>query len=165
MATTGRLVGIARRPARRAPMEAIRKVAINAARGLEGDHKGEKFPNRGVTLLAREAWEDALAALEHIAAPVPLDWTVRRANMLVEGIALPRVRGAILRVGPVILEVTAQAYPCPRMEQEHDGLMKALGPEWRGGLCCRVLTGGEVEIGDLVDLVSSPSEARARLPG
>jgi MOSC domain-containing protein YiiM len=146
-------------------MEEVDTVTIDAGRGLEGDHKGGKFPSRGVTLLAREAWDEALAALADLAGPVPLAWTVRRANLLLEGIALPRARGAVLRVGPVLLEVTAQTYPCRRMEQAHAGLMKALAPEWRGGVCCRVLSGGDVRIGDAVELISSPREPRTRLPG
>jgi MOSC domain-containing protein YiiM len=146
-------------------MQEVDRVTIDAGRGLEGDHKGGRFPSRGVTLLARESWDEALAALADLAGPVALAWTVRRANLLVEGIVLPRARGAIVRVGPVLLEVTAQTFPCRRMEQAHAGLMKALAPEWRGGVCCRVVTGGVVEIGDAVELISSPPEPRARLPG
>ena len=59
----GRLIGIARRDARRAPMQTIDEVAITLERGVEGDHKGAKFKRRAVTILAREDWEAALAAL------------------------------------------------------------------------------------------------------
>ena len=55
---TGRLIGIAHRPAHRAPMQTVESALI-----AEGDHKGQKFPRRGVTILAREAWEAALADL------------------------------------------------------------------------------------------------------
>lgn len=161
----GRLAGIARRRARRAPMEVVDRVAITAGRGLDGDHKGAKFPNRGVTMLAREAWEEALGALPDQDGTDGLDWTMRRANLLVEGIALPRVRGAILGVGPVLLEVTAQTYPCRRMEEVRAGLMKAMAPAWRGGVCCHVLIGGEVEIGQFVKVMWASERRDSRLPG
>ena len=113
---SGRLIGIAGRSAPRAPMQCVETGAIAAGAGLAGDHKGDKFPRRGITILAREDWEAALAELTDLASlvpsPVPLPWTVRRANLLVEGVRLPRARGAIVAVGEVMLEVTAQTYPC-----------------------------------------------------
>jgi hypothetical protein len=45
----GRLIGIARRPAHRAPMQTVETALIEAGGGVEGDHKGKKFPRRGVT--------------------------------------------------------------------------------------------------------------------
>ena len=60
---TGRLIGIAHRPAHRAPMQTVESAVIAEGGGVEGDHKGQKFPRRGVTILAREAWEAALADL------------------------------------------------------------------------------------------------------
>lgn len=163
---SGRLVGIARRSARRVPMELVRSVEIAAGGGLEGDHKGLRFPKRGVTVLSLEAWESAIAELADLAGPLPLPWTVRRANVLVEGVDLPRARGAILAIGAVRLEVTAQTYPCSRMEAAHPGLLKALAPDWRGGVCCRVIVGGRIAVGDTVEVLSSPPAERAlRLPG
>ena len=149
----GRLIAIARRTAPRAPMETLEAGAISLERGLEGDHKGPKFPNRAITILAREDWDAAVADLTDLAGPVPLAWTVRRANLLVEGIRLPRSRGSILRVGDVELMVTAETSPCRRMEEAHRGLLKALSPDWRGGVTCRVVTAGAVAVGqDVADL-------------
>lgn len=161
----GRLIAIARRPARRAPMAEVAEVAITAARGIDGDHKGARFPNRAVTLLAREDWAAALADLGGPSGPPPLAWTTRRANLLVEGIRLPRARGAILAVGPVRLEVTYPTQPCRRMEEVHPGLLKALHPEWRGGVTCRVLTEGRIRVGDRVAIEHAPAERTPRLPG
>jgi MOSC domain-containing protein YiiM len=161
----GRLIGIARRDAVRAPMEEILAGSITVDRGLEGDHKGPKFPRRRITVLAREAWEEALAELGAAdGAPVTLPWTVRRANLLVEGVRLPRARGAILRVGPVTLEVTHPTQPCQRMEEAYPGLLKALHPDWRGGVTCQVLAGGTVRVGDAVAVLHAPPEHVARLP-
>jgi MOSC domain-containing protein YiiM len=146
-------------------MRLVEQVTITAGAGLDGDHKGGKFPRRGVTMLAREAWAEAIAALGDLAGEVPLPWTTRRANLLVEGVALPRAAGALLRVGPVLLEVTAQTVPCARMDEAHPGLRKALSPDWRGGVTCRVLEGGLVAIGGEVAVLLSPPERRIRLPG
>ena len=161
----GVLIGIARRARPRAPMEQIDAVDVAAGGGLEGDHKGAKFPRRGVTVLAREAWEAALAALSDLGGPVLLPWTARRANLLVEGVRLPAARTAILTIGPVRLEVTFETYPCRRMTEVHPGLLRALAPDWRGGITARVLDGGRIRIGDPVVVVSSPAPHRPRLPG
>jgi len=162
---TGRLVAIARRGAVRAAMEEIAEGVISVDGGLEGDHKGPKFPRRRITVLAREDWEAALADLRAAdGSPVRLPWTTRRANLFVEGVCLPRARGAILRVGPVALEVTYPTQPCSRMEEAYRGLLKALHPAWRGGVTCQVNAGGAVRIGDAVEVLSSPPEHEMRLP-
>jgi len=160
-AIAGRLIGIARRSGRYTPMEQVDAIDVLRGAGLEGDHKGPKFPNRGVTILSREAWEEALAELKDLADPVPLPWTARRANLLVEGLRLPQARGAVLEVGPLRLEVTAQTFPCGRMEAVHKGLMKALAADWRGGICCRVIAGGRIRLGELVTALSGPAAGAA----
>lgn len=165
---SGRLIGIARRDARRAPMEEVSSVSISVDAGLEGDHKGRKFPQRQVTVMALESWQAALAdlaELAELAAKAALPWTARRANLLVENVALPRAKGGLIRIGPVQLEVTNQTVPCRRMDEAQQGLLKALHPEWRGGVTCRVVDGGEVRIGDAVEVLLSPPEHRIHLPG
>ncbi|MEI9900405.1 MAG: MOSC domain-containing protein [Hyphomicrobium sp.] len=118
-----------------------------------------------VTILAREDWEAALSELAASGTPVgDLDWTARRANLLVEGVRLPRAIGATLRIGPVLLEVTYPTTPCARMDEARDGLRKALHPEWRGGVTCLVLEGGHIAIGDGVDIIHAPPERQRKLP-
>ena len=53
---SGRLIGIAWRPARFAPMETVDTAEISVEAGVAGDHKGAKFKRRAVTILAREDW-------------------------------------------------------------------------------------------------------------
>jgi len=157
----GRLIGIARRGARRAPMQEIGDGLITQQGGLAGDFKGAKYPRRQITVLAREDWQ---AALAEIGQP-DLPWTVRRANLLVEGLELPRAAGGVLRIGTVSLEVTAQTYPCARMEEAQAGLLSALAKDWRGGVTCRVLEGGPIALGDRVEVTVRPPSVRPRLPG
>jgi MOSC domain-containing protein YiiM len=162
----GRLIGIAWRPARRAPMQTGESVEISVERGVDGDHKGSKFRRRAVTILAREDWEAALLDVAASGADVSdLDWTARRANLLVEGVRLPRAIGATLRIGPVLLEVTYPTTPCARMDEAREGLRKALHPEWRGGVTCLVLEGGRVDVGESVEIIHSPPERQRKLSG
>jgi MOSC domain-containing protein YiiM len=156
----GRLIAIARRPQRRAPMQQVAEGRISLEAGLAGDFKGVKHPRRQITVLAREAWEAALAEL----GSPDVAWTVRRANLLVAGVELPCAKGGILQVGPVQLEVTGQTYPCVRMDEAHQGLLKALAKSWRGGVTCRVLVGGAIAIGDAVDVLARPRQETPRLP-
>lgn len=160
----GRLIGIARRSAHRAPMEEVSSGTITLEAGLIGDHKGLKFPKRAITVLAKEDWLKALAELESQSAQ-RLNWTARRANLFVEGIVLPKGRGGVLRVGPVLLEVTYPTQPCQRMDEAHPGLLKALHPDWRGGVTCRVLEPGAIRLGDAVEVVADAVTSSPRLPG
>jgi MOSC domain-containing protein YiiM len=146
-------------------MEMLSSVLIAPQYGVEGDIKGVKFPRRQVTILAREAWQAAIAQLPDVEDVASLAWTARRANLLVEGVDLPRAKGGIIAIGTVRLEVTGQTVPCARMDEAHEGLRRALHPDWRGGVTCRVVEGGKAQVGDQVTVLLSPPEKRIRLPG
>lgn len=156
----GRLIGIARRSKRRAPMEDCAGGLIAVAWGLEGDFKGAKYPRRQITVLACEAWEEAVLEIDHATLP----WTARRANLLVAGVRLPRAVGGVVRIGPARLEVTGQTYPCPRMDEACPGLLRALAKDWRGGVTTRVIQGGAIRPGDSVEVLVDPPEITPRLP-
>ena len=141
-------------------MEEIDAATLTEAAGLEGDHKGSRFPDRQVTVLSAEAWR--LAAAE--AGEPVLAWVARRANLLVEGVLLPRAAGGVVRVGEVTLEVTGQTVPCRRMDEALPGLRKALHPDWRGGVTCRVREGGLIRLHDQVEVLVSPPQHVIRLP-
>jgi MOSC domain-containing protein YiiM len=156
----GNVIGIARRAKSRAPMETLEQVTISIGRGLEGDCKGSKFLERQITILAIEDWNAALALLEG----VDLDWTVRRANLLVCDMKLPRGRGSLISIGDVTLEVRDQTSPCQQMENAQVGLRKALSGDWRGGVSCRVVAGGEIKNGDEIKTIRDVPETIIRLP-
>jgi MOSC domain-containing protein YiiM len=122
---------------------------ISAASGLEGDVRGST-PGRQITVLFRESWE---AACRDVGVSLP--WLTRRANLLVEGLETPR--SGRLRVGEAVLEVTGETKPCRVMEAAQRGLRAAMETEWRGGVCCRVISGGNISIGDDVELLSAIS--------
>ena len=143
----GRLLGIATRTATKVPMHEPERARISPERGVEGDFRGKPGP-RQVTVLGRAAFEAACAELG-----VALAWTIRRANLYVDGVELADSTGARLAIGDVLLEITGENEPCRVMDLQHEGLRAALGPAWRAGVACRVLRGGAVSVGDPVELV------------
>ncbi|HEY4114534.1 MAG TPA: MOSC domain-containing protein [Rhizomicrobium sp.] len=147
---SGNLIGIARALEIGAPLEEIPSAAISVDAGVEGDARGRK-PLRQVTVLFREGWEDACRDL---GAEVP--WVKRRANLYVANLDRPRTSGGRLRIGDVELEVTKETAPCHLMDRAHEGLRVALQPDWRGGVCCSVVNGGEVRLGDRVEYDPPP---------
>lgn len=146
----GTLVGIASRSASRAPMQELAVADVTRERGVAEDFRG-KPGDRQVTVLSRDAWEKACAELG-----AELSWTLRRANLLVEGVSLEQTTGRRLRVGEALLEVTCETDPCRVMDAQHPGLRAALEPEWRGGASCRVIHGGAVRVGDDVEWDPDP---------
>jgi MOSC domain-containing protein YiiM len=123
----------------------VQEAEVGAAEGVQGDARGKKS-GRQVTVLFREGWDRACGELG-----VTLPWVMRRANLFVEGIAPPR-EGGQLRIGELVLEVTQETQPCHLMEAAHRGLKRALTPDWRGGVCCRIITGGTIRVGDDVEV-------------
>jgi MOSC domain-containing protein YiiM len=155
----GRVIGIAVRARPKAPMTVIAEAEVAVDAGLAGD--GRRRPGRRqVTLLDQMAWQAATAE-----AGADLPWTVRRANLLVAGIALARLPiGVRLAIGDALLEVTGETEPCRRMDEAHGGLRAALARDGRGGVTTRVVAGGRIAVGMAVMLGdAAPSAARAAL--
>ena len=139
----GKLLAIARAAELRAPLVETESADVDVRLGILGDARGGKR-ERQVTVLFRESWE---AACRELGADVP--WTARRANLFVEGIDVPRPPTR-LRIGETVLEVTRETDPCSLMDRAHMGLRAALKPDWRGGVCCNVIAGGAIRVGDAV---------------
>ena len=114
-------------------------------RGLPGERTHPS--GRAVTVLSREAWAAACSVLGE-----KLPWTLRRANLLVEGVDLAGSVGRHLHVGELVLEIREETEPCRVMDAIHPGLRAALAPEWRGGVTCSVLTPAEIRVGANVRL-------------
>jgi MOSC domain-containing protein YiiM len=153
-AMTGRLAGIARHAVPKGPMEVIDTAIVTLEGGVEGDVRGRVKPGgrgrRQVTLIERADWD---AALAEIGRDIP--WQERRANLLVEDFDLPQIPGTRLRIGTVLLQITMECDPCHRMDAIADGLQAALTPDWRGGVCTRVIEGGTIRIGDNIRIEES----------
>ncbi len=143
----GQLVGIARRDKKRAPMESLNSAEISTATGVGGDFRG-KPGKRQVTLLSQRDWQ---LVCDELGNEIP--WIVRRSNLLLEGIDLPRTSGQLITIGNVRLRTTIEVDPCSRMDEQVAGLKKALTPDWRGGIACEVVEGGHISIGDPVSII------------
>ena len=144
----GHLAGIARHSRPRGPMQVVDQVKVTRELGVAGNCRGAIAPGksgrRQVSLIEAESWADALSDLG-----VDVPWQERRANLLVSGIRLPREAGRIIAIGPDLrIETTCECDPCSRMEDVAPGLMAALLPEWRGGVLGRVISDGEIAVGD-----------------
>lgn len=142
------LTAIAYRTKPKAPMTEIECVEISCEQGLVPDTRG-KPGKRQVTLLSVHSWQDVCAELN-----ADLPWTMRRANLLIEGLRFNQDDvGKIVQIGDVRLQVTVETDPCQRMDDQHQGLLAALTPHWRAGVCCRVLQSGRVQVGDTVQVL------------
>ncbi len=143
----GNVIGIARREKLRAEMETIDSVYVDEKTGLSGDIRGTAL-KRQVTLLSAKAWSEVCHELE-----ADLPWTTRRANILIENIDFHQGSGYKIQIGEVLLLVTRQTDPCSRMDEQYSGLTNALMSDWRGGVCCSVVKGGNISLGDEVKLI------------
>jgi MOSC domain-containing protein YiiM len=151
----GRLGGIARHDRALGPMETLGHVSVTMAEGVHGDIRGaiastKATRKRQVSIIEAESWAAAMEDLG-VAEEDRLPWHARRANLLVEGLRLPREPGKVIAIGARLrIEVTVETEPCERMDTLLPGLKAALMPDWRGGLCGRVLTDGDIAVGDEV---------------
>jgi len=142
-----RLLAIAIKEKKRAPMLALNHAEVTSEKGVAFDFRG-KPGKRQVTVLSAHAWQKACDELA-----TSLDWTTRRANILVDELALHESTGKIIKIADVELLITGETDPCERMEQAVPGLSSALAKDWRGGVCCRVLKPGKIRLNDEVQLL------------
>lgn len=146
----GRVDWIGLRPARGADMREVECVQAEEGRGLSGDRYAGGSGRRGVTLIQAEHLP-AVAALAGHASVAP---AALRRNLVVSGIPLIALKDRRFRIGEVLLEGTGPCDPCSRMEA-------ALGPggynamRGHGGICARILSGGEIRRGDAVVAVEA----------
>jgi FdhD protein len=121
------------------------EARCEAGLGIVGDRYHGKDPNSKtqVTLLLLEVVEEMC---RHLGIP-HLDYSVLRRNVLVSGIDLNGLIGKKFTIGEVEFEGVEECKPCYWMDE-------AVGPganaflAGRGGLRCRILTGGTLRCGD-----------------
>ncbi|MBI1251949.1 MAG: MOSC domain-containing protein [Alphaproteobacteria bacterium] len=143
----GRLAGIAWRTKPREAMIEAQDARVTLESGVENDFRGAPG-ERQVTILFAADWEAACALL---GARRP--WTLRRANLLLEGVQNPCAAGRRIRIGDAAFAITGETDPCSVMEKQWPGLRAALAPDWRGGVTTRVVRAGAIRVGDAVEWV------------
>ena len=146
------MLGIAIKSEKRGPMQTLDSAYVSLKRGVEYDFRG-KPGKRQVTVLSQKSWSLACAALLE-----PLEWTSRRANLLVDDLELFESTGKIIKIGELSLLITGETDPCSRMNEAAPGLFDALAVGWRGGVCCQVINEGRIAINDKVVIVRNSDE-------
>jgi MOSC domain-containing protein YiiM len=95
--------------------------------------------------------EVLLASKEHLDA-LDLEPGAIRENVTVDGADVHDWPvGQRVRVGDALLEITMVCDPCHRMDELRPGLRAAI--DGRRGMLARVLEGGEIALGDGIELV------------
>jgi MOSC domain-containing protein YiiM len=135
----GEVTWIGLRPARRQPLVPVARADLDPDRGLIGDHGHGR--TRQVTLMQVEH----LAAIAAYLGCAPIDPGLLRRNILVRGSNLHALKDRAFRLGTALLVTTGACHPCSRMEEllGHGGYITA-----------RVITAGEVRLGDPLDAVT-----------
>lgn len=144
------LAGIAFHIESRGEIIRVGQSMVTKEKGVIGDRRGAKKNDRQITLLEYDSWIDAL---DELGIDEVLPWYVRRANLLLFDIRLPRCAGTIIRIGETLrIKITGECDPCKRMDEVAVGLHQALKPDWRGGFTGCVITDGEISIADKVTI-------------
>lgn len=145
-----KLIAIAYKTEKRGAMITTESANVTQKSGVENDIFGRPG-KRQVTVISLQQWQQACNEIDK-----NLPWFTRRANLLVDGLSFSaQDQGKQLVIGELILEITGETDPCKKMEMAYPGLEKALLPDWRGGVTCRVLNDASIAINDPVSLTAS----------
>ena len=127
--------------ARGEPMQSKSSVRAISDLGLEGDSHAKKGSARQVLLIDEETLEEFGLSAGRV-----------RENITTRGVALHSLSiGTRLRVGNAVLEITKDCAPCEFINDIRPGLREKM--EGHRGMLARVIDGGELKVGDTVEVV------------
>ncbi len=137
---SGTIVGLFIASGKGVPMQARQSVTAITGVGLEGDWHARPESKRQVLLMDEETLSEFGLPPGRI-----------RENITTRGIDLKSLeRGTPLRVGNAIFEITLPCTPCEFIDEIRPGLReKMMGQR---GMLARVVQGGEIKIGDVVEV-------------
>lgn len=144
-AQAGRVEWIGIRSVRKSDLTALSSVKALESIGLEGDHYKSKNGKRQVTLIQYEH----INAVASFMGMEKISPGVLRRNLVVKGVNLHALKGKKFKVGEALLEYTGECHPCSRME-EGLGTGGYNSMRGHGGITAKVITSGEIKIGDKV---------------
>lgn len=144
----GKVEYVSVRPTARGEVQELQTVEAVEGKGLVGDHYSGSSGNRQVTLIQAEH----LAAVAYMMGGEMLDPGLTRRNIVVSGVNLLAFKDQQFQIGEAVLEMTGPCEPCSRMEENlGEGGYNAM--RGHGGICCRIVKGGKIKVGDSVKLV------------
>lgn len=150
------MLGLAvRAAATPAPVPRARVLAV-AGRGLDGDVHADPRSPRQLLLAGASAY-----------AALSLPPLALRENLLLDVDSAGMVSGTVLRIGGhVLVRLSFQCEACAGLDRHAPGLARAIGA--RRGMLARVLAGGEIRVGDQVDMLGEglpamPEDWRVRV--
>jgi MOSC domain-containing protein YiiM len=134
-------------PKKGLPMAEMDAVDVVLDKGFRTCAHGRSGSKRQVLLVDQET----LDAMD--LAPGIIRENITTTGLNVNGLAI----GERLRVGPVLLEVSAVCTPCDQLEFVRPGLRREL--YGRRGMLCRVLQGGIIKKGDSITRIATTVSA------
>ena len=148
-AQLGVVLWIGIRPKTRQPMEVLENTFANIG-GLTGDraYKPNSTGKRQITLIQ----EEHLQAVASFLGKDTIDPALIRRNIVVKGINLNALKGKQFKIGEAVLEMTGFCFPCSRMEENlGEGGYNAM--RGHGGITCRVIQEGGINVGDSLNVM------------
>jgi MOSC domain-containing protein YiiM len=134
-----------RAPKRQLSMEEIETADAIADYGFTACGHAKKSSKRQLLLVDKETLD-----------AVDLRPGIIRENITTEGINVNGLGlGEQLRIGPVLLQVSAVCTPCDQLEKVRPGLRREI--YGRRGMLCQVLRGGTIRAGDAIARVAAAS--------
>lgn len=152
----GEVISLYLRPARSQATRKVESARAVPGRGLEGDHRYEQadgtreLPAKTeITFIESEAIDAASADYG-----IKLHAEECRRNVVTRGAPLNHLVGREFTVGEVRCRGLKLCEPCDYLEGllERPGFKKSL--LHRGGLRARILTEGEIKVGDAIEAVA-----------
>jgi MOSC domain-containing protein YiiM len=146
----GELTWIGLRPERKVNMVSVNSTIAVEGMGLEGDHRmGKTFGSgRQVTIIS----EEYLQQISHYLGGKTVYPATLRRNLMIKNVNLTALRYQTFQIGEALFEAGALCHPCSRMEGAlgKGGVAAMMG---HGGLCCKIIKGGKIQVGDSVVLL------------
>ena len=137
----GKIIHLQLKPTKGAPMKPVSSVEAIADYGLRDDANAGRT-KRQVLIIEREALDEFGLPIGDV-----------RENITVQGIQLAGLLpGTRLKVGSVLLEATLDCAPCQFIEDKRPGLREAM--KGKRGTLFRVIEGGEIKIGDALQVAA-----------
>ena len=140
----GRIEALWKKRSHGGGMDPVEQVNAVAGRGLEGD--ANFGATRQVTVIEKEIFDKIKDTLPES------EPGMRRANIMVSGIQLKNMKNHVLIIGEAHILLRGETRPCELMDEQCQGLLDALDPDWYGGAHGAVIKGGSIRVGDLATI-------------